>query len=269
MKKFLKNEKFTIISFSILMIWGVFALLSCKNDNLLSDDPLILYFHLFADKNLYYLEILAPIFIFVPAIYQFHKEISTGFIKNSLTRIEYKKYLIKHYILALKKVWILPAFCILMLLFCCIYLKNFNFGSGVEYYGYLTGSPDPKYATCLLEFILVYIINLAFHSILYVNIGMLYCKKYSNFLVNLILSYLTFIALDIFMEVFVGNLLLAKILNIHNITDSLNLFNFWTYYNVKSLPFSIIYSVALCVFSVIILIFIYKNKEGVLIESEK
>ena len=69
MKKFLKNEKFTIISFSILMIWGVFALLSCKNDNLLSDDPLILYFHLFADKNLYYLEILAPIFIFVPAIY--------------------------------------------------------------------------------------------------------------------------------------------------------------------------------------------------------
>ncbi len=269
MKKFLKKEKFTIISFFVLMVWGISALISCKGDMLVSDDPLILYYHLFADKNLYYLEILAPIFIFVPAIYQFHKEISTGFIKNSLTRMEYKKYLIKHYINAIKKVWILPVFCLLMLLFCCIYLKSFNFGSGIEFYGYLTGSPDPKYATYLFGFMSVYVINLALQSILYVNLGLLYCKKYSNFLINLILSYLSFIALDIIVEVFVGNLLLARILNIHNITDSLNLFNFWTYYNVISLPFSIIYSLILVVLSFLTLIFIYKNKEGVLIESEK
>lgn len=266
MKSFFKKNKLTIISFFILILWGVITLLSCIRD---TTDPLILYFHMFADKNLYYLEILAPLFVIVPGIYQFHKELNTGFIKNCLTRTKYKKYLISHYFNALKKIWILPLFYVLMILFCCIYLKSFNFGSGAEYYGYYTGSPDLKYASCIFSFMLTYFINLILQSILYLNVGLIYCKKYSNFLISLILSYLTFIILDIFLEVFIGNLLFARILNIHNITDSLNLFNFWTYHNVISLQFSIIYSLFLCILSLVMIMLIYKSEEGVIIEIEK
>lgn len=269
MNKKIKLHKLSITSFIILLIWGIMTLISCKNDSFLSNDPIILYYHLFADKNLYFLEVLAPLFIIIPAVYQFHSELNTGTIKNYLTRIGYKKYLIKSYLKAISKIWILPAFMIVMIFICCIYSKNFNIGSGKEYYGYLVGSPNPKYSSVLFSFLSVYFINLAIHSILYVNLGLLYCKKYSNFLISTILSYLSFIALDIIVEVFIGNLLLSKILNIHNVTDSLNLFNIWIYDNVVSLSFMIIYSLILVTLAFISLIFTYKNKECVIIECEK
>ena len=269
MMNFIKRKKMTIISFSLLMIWGISTLLSCKNDYIMSKDPLIMYFYLFTDKNLFYLETLAPLFVFIPCIYDLNRELSSGFIKYKLTRMNYKTFLIKNYKKALSNIWILPAFFIIMLFLCCLYMNSFSFGSGKDLYGYLSGSPSVEYIPILGTFIFVYFLNLILHSILYVNIGLLYCKKYKNYLVNIILSYITFIGLDIVAEIFIGNLLLAAILNIHNITDSLNLFNIWIYDNVVSLPFSIIYSLILAISSLIILIFIYRNKEGVIIESEK
>lgn len=269
MIKFIKKYKLTIISFLILIIWGVTQILSCKNDSFLSTDPLIMYYHLFIDKNLNFIEILGPLFVIIPSIYEFHSDLSSGFIKNKLARIKYRKYLINNYFKSISKIWILPVFAIILTIMCCIYFKNFNFGSGSEYYGYLMGTPDPKYANNILIFIIVYVINLTLHSIFYVHLGLLYCKKYSSYLVNIILSFLTYIFVDILAEIFIGNLLLAKILNIHNMTDSLNLFNVWIMHDVVSLPFCIIYSLVLVISTFIILCFLYKNKEGVIIETEK
>ncbi len=269
MGRFIKKHKLIIISLFILIIWGMTQLLSCNNDSFLSTDPLIMYYHLFIDKNLNFIEILGPLFVIIPSIYEFHSELSSGFIKNKLTRINYRKYLVNNYFKSISKFWILPVFAILLSLMCCIYFKNFNFGSGSEFYGYLMGSPDPKYANSILQFIIVYIINLALHSIFYVHLGLLYCKKYSNYLVNIILSFLTYIFIDIVAEIFIGNLLLSKILNIHNMTDSLNLFNVWILHDVVSLPFTVMYSLILVIATFIILYFLYRNEEGVIIETEK
>ncbi len=251
------------------MLWGIIVLFSCKKEYIPSNDPIIMYYHLFTDKNLFYLETLAPLFVFIPCIYSFNKELSSGFFKYKLTRMNYKSFLKKSYKKALLNAWILPTFFVIMLFLCCLYKGSFSFGSGKELYGYLSATPNEKYISILGAFIFVYFLNLILHSIFYVNIGLLYCKKYSNYLVNIILSYITFIALDVVAEIFIGNLLLARILNIHNITDSLNLFNIWIYDNVISLPFTIIYALFLIISSAMILFFIYRNKEGVIIESEK
>lgn len=276
MKQFLKKEKFTILSFTILLIWGISKIVLSTGYagyyggyEPINTNPIIMYFHLLTDMELEYIEILGPLFVFIPAIYEFHKELHTGYIKNCLTRVEYKKYMLKHYLKALSKCIILPLFVIILVFLCCIYLKSFDFNSQTDLYGKMSGTPNIFEYGSQIEFALTYLLNLLLHSILYVNLGLLFCKKFSNFLVNVILSFLSFIILEIVLEVFIGNYLLALKLNIHNITDSLNLFNVWMYDNVISLLFSIIFSLLLAALSTIMVIFIYKNKEGVLIESEK
>lgn len=268
MKQFIKKNKITILSIIILIVWSVYEIINCYNEGLISNDPLILYYHIVKDLSLSFIQILAPLFVFIPAIWNFHNELSSGYIKNSLTRIEYKKYLIKNYFNALLKTLILPCFVIFLFLMCCLLTKGFDFGSGKEMYGWIA-SPEQRFLNNLPIFMMVYIINILFHSILYVNLGFLYCKKYSNILVNILLSYLSFIILDIFMEIFLGNLILAKLLNIHNMSYSLNLFNIWIYDKVISFQFTIIYSVTLVIISTILIYFKYKNKEDVIIEIEK
>lgn len=268
MKRKLKKYKYIIISFSILLFWLFIEGVECHKEGLMSKDPLIMFYHLLQDMNLSYLQILAPLFIMVPATYHFHRELHTGTIKNYLTRIKYNEYIKNKYREALTNIWLLPIFSFVILITCCLLTKSISFGSGYELYDWIS-SPDSKYINNLPLFMITYPIVLLIHSILYVNISLIYCKKNSNFLVTIILSYLTFIALDIFMETFIGNFLLARILNIHDITDSLNLFNIWIYDNVISLPFMIIYSCLLVISSLFIVFIKYKDKEGVIIESEK
>lgn len=267
MKKILKKNKFLLISFTILLLWGGFEVVRVYQRNLGYTDPLLYFYCLFND-SLYYIQLLAPLFVMVPAVLQFHKELSSGYIKNVVTRVEYKKYMKSKYLEALKSSLILPAFVIIMFLCCCVLAKGFAIGSGAEYYG-LTKSPDPKYLICLPQFMFTYVFVLFLHSIVYANLGLLFCKKNSNVLVTIVLGYLSFIVLDIFMEVLVGNILLSILLNLRNLTDSLNLFNIWIYDNVKSLWIVIGYSLVFVISTILLFIKTYKNKESVLIEVEK
>lgn len=266
---FIKKNKITIISILIMLIWGIYEIFNCYKEGIICNDPIIIYFHLTNNLSLFYFQLLAPLFIFIPAIWNFHNELNSGYIKNCLTRINYKKYLKKHYLKALSKSLILPLFVIFLFLASCLLTGGFDFGSGGELYDLILSLPDSKFISNVSLFMLTYLINMLLHSILYVNLGLLYCRKYSNILVNIILSYLSFIILAIIMEVFVGNLLLSVVLNIKNVTDSLNLFNIWVYSNTISLSFAIIYSFCLVLISTIIVYLIYKNKEGVIIEIEK
>ena len=267
MKRFFNKNKISFISFSILMIWLFIESCKCYKEGAISDDPLIMFYHLLKDMNLSFVQILAPVFVIVPSIYMIHKELHTGTIKMFLTRISYKKYMLIKYLEVIKKIWILPMFVCTILVISCLLTKSVSFGSGFELYGWIS-SPNIKDLNELPFYMVTYLIVILLHSILYANVGLLCTKKNSNFLVTIILSYIMFIALDIFMEVLIGNLFLAKILNIHNITDSLNLFNIWVYDNVISLPFMIFYSLFLVIVSCLVVLIRYRNKEGVIIESE-
>lgn len=258
----------TILVILLLFLWGIFEIINCYKEGLVSNDPIILYYHIIQDLSLYYLQILMPLFIVIPAIWIFHKELHSGYIKYCLTRENYRTYLKKNYIKALLNAFILPFIVVVLVLLCCMITKGFAFGSGKELYGWIA-SPDVQYLSNLPLFMVTYILVMFLHGIFYVNLGLMCCKKNSNILVTIILSYLLFLIIDIILEVFVGNLLLARILGIHNIASSLSLVNIWTYEGVVSLSFIIIYSLALVIISTLVLYFIYKNKEDVLYASEK
>lgn len=273
MKKFIEKNKLLILSIIILFGWGIYEMIStCIYDPggaSFNRDPLIIYFDYF-QQSLYNLCLVVPLFVFIPAIHKFHSELSSKHIKNCLTRMTYKEYLIKNYLHCLKYALILPIFVIFLMLGSCIIAGGFNFGSGTELglYGWLSAAPDIKYLDILGEFMFTYVFNIFLHSIIYINLGLFFCKKNSNFLVNIILSYIGYIVLCIITELG-GGLLFGRILKIHGITDTLNLFNIWIYDNVISLPAITSYSALLVIITTIIVYLIYRDKEGVLIEVEK
>ena len=268
MKRFMKQNKFFLISIIILFLLFIKVVRTCIAEGTISSDPLIMYYHMFQDLELCYLQLLGPLFVMIPSIYIMHNDLYTGMINNILMRIDYKQYLKETYLKVFKISFLLPVFVIISLLFCCFMTNSLDFGSGKELYEWIS-SPDIKYIDILPIFMLTYLVVLWLHSILYINIGLIVCRKKYNFLVTVILSYIYYIILAIILESVVGNLILARILGVHNISDTLNIFNIWLYDNVTSLGLVVIYTLILILISFIVLYKGYKDKEGVIIDVEK
>lgn len=267
MKLFIKKNFLTIISILILLVWSIWCLITFHMPSE-TNDPLICFYIIICDKMLL-LMIIAPLFVIVPSIYDFHKKLHSGFIKNCLTRTSYRKYIKCLYLEALlKSVIILPTFIIILLLLCCAKTGNISFGSGINYYGYYT-SPPMQFEKNILTFMSYYLIGIILNSIFYMNLGIIFIKKNSNVFVAIILAFISFIILDIIGEGFIGGLILAKTFNIHHYQDLFNLFNVWVYDGIKNLNLCILYYIALLFITGLIVYLQYRKKEDVLIETEK
>ena len=266
MKKYIKDNRLVLISFSILVIWCLYCVIKWQSPTY-KNDPILQYYNIL-DNGMRFIEIAAPLFVIIPGIFQFHRELHSGYIKNCLTRTSYRKYIVNLYLRSLINCLILPLFTILFMLFCCIKIRSLSFGSGGDMYIFYS-SPEPEYAKIIYEFMIIYLFGIFLNSIFYINIGLFFCKKNANYLVCVVLSYISFIVLDIISEILIGGIFLARFLDIHNMQDSLNLFGIWDYIGVHNLLFCLFYYLALAVTSTVIIWFRYKDKEGVLIETEK
>ena len=92
-------------------------LLKQENDKFIKTDAKTHYFEVTYHYIINYITILAPLIVILQTISKLHCEFSSGFIKNTLTRMSYKDYLKKIYLTSLKSALILPAIIIVTLLF--------------------------------------------------------------------------------------------------------------------------------------------------------
>lgn len=266
----MKKNKLLIMSVVLLFGYIFYNVIYdlIRYDNLITSDPLLQFYHYISSTDLFYLQLIGPLFVIIPSVYYFHKSIHSGFICSCMTRISYKEYMKKHYLNALKHAFILPLAVVVLFLTCVVILQSWDVGSEANLYGYFS-SPDPVYLSHLGLFMINYMVCLFLHSIFYVNLGLVYTKKCSSFLVNVILSYLTFVAMEIISSAFIGGLFLARLLDIHYWSDTLSLFNVWIYSGVQGLLPYFLFSLFLALTSTLIVLRIYRSKEGVIIESEK
>lgn len=267
MKLFLKKNLLTILFFLILIIWSGYWVVKQSVPTEIKNDPII-YFYITISDNMLIIEMIAPFLVIIPSVNNFHKELHSGYLKNCLTRISYKKYMLLSYFKSIIKSLILPLFVIATLIMCCIKSGSINFGSGVEFYGYFS-SPPPQFAPNIVQFMIIFLIGIILNSIFYVHLGIIFSKKNANFLVSTILAFITFIGIDIIGECFVGGILLPRIFDIHYTQDIFNLFNAWCYDGISNPIFCLIYYTFLVLVSGLIIYIIYKKKEDVIIEIEK
>ncbi len=209
-----------------------------------------------------------PFILMFVGSYNFYQKYKSGYFKYEQMREKYSKCISNAIFSSWKNCMIIPIYLIITFIVCYIISGHFDIGRTIEYYNY--SFINRNLINNLPLYLFIYIINLTLLGLFCINISVSYIKKCDNFLVLLILSYLTYIIVWIITEVVIGNVILLVFPNLpQNFTMSLALSNFWVYEDIISLPFMILFAMILFLISLIVVILVYRNKEGVNIEMEK
>ncbi len=288
MKLFFKRNIAFIVVVIIFLAWGLYAAIECQtvwkqreyaydyhvqqceneykgveefqdrcqrlveNGRPMRDDTISMFFDMIGRYTLRNLQMIGPLFIIVMAIWNFHKELKSGFYKNVLTRMDYKKYVKKSWLKSLKYIFFYPVFLIYIFLLAFLISGHFDIQATLQEY---PGSLyiNPEYLEIFPIFMFVYIFNLMLHSIFWINMGFILTKKGKNILITLIASFLTYIAIFMIGEIFVGGFFLSLMLGIHNAGQYMNLANIWAYADIDNIFIVLAYGAFLAIVSTLIL----------------
>lgn len=232
-------------------------------------DTLTLFFDIFTIESLYWIQLIGCLFVITPAVWQFHKKQKNGFFKNHLLREDYKTYLKNEFKHAYMAVLLLPLLAFIGFILCYI-ISGFSFDHTptIECYGKYIPTFNSKYLSMGALFPVLYILNLIFHSIFYVHLGLISCKKNKNVFVTILIAFMFFIGTNILSEIVIGSFVFEGMLGISNASHIFNIFNIWVYSDT-SLSWMLLYGFLLAVGSFGGLLITYRDKEEVIIESEK
>lgn len=186
-------------------------------------------------------------------------------LKTTLTRQSYRKVIIKLFAKAYKSALLLPILTIVAFIICFISTGNFDFNNAIEgnFVSWSKGSIQSPFL-----FMFVYTFKIFIISIIYINISLIICKKNHNFVTATILSYLCFIAIEIFLEL-IGNTLIFTVILNSGFGIVLNILAIFSLFDYYGLAYSILIPLIFFVITSVIVCFEYKNKEKMLIECEK
>lgn len=203
--------------------------------------------------------------ITIPFVYAICNAYKNGVLTNLLTRKSYKGALITLFFDSAKTVFILPVIAIIAFIVCYLYTGNFDFNNALNG-GFVSWSAQTMQSPVVFMF--VYIFRVLCLSIGYLNIAFCVCKKQHNFFVASIVSYLIFIAIELFLELFCNVILLQGVFGT-DIGVVLNIISVFSLFDYYGLIYSLLipFIVVLLTFGVVVNT--YWNKESLLIECEK
>lgn len=300
MKNKIKENYIFIISFIILLILlctSIFLILkdqrlldekvmnikkNCLTENFVDEETIKMCNRILTENNKNYdfysifseiivmkfsgwLSFSISLFVVIPSLLHVCKNFKNRIILNESTRCNYHDYLKRLFKTAYKSIWIIPIIIFVAIIFSLIYTGSFDASYSIS-----------KSATFWNEstlnnpllFILLYILNIIVHSILYVNIGLCVARKNHNYFVAIILSFLLFIAIEAFLEIAINGILLFSILNTE-IGMIFNIMNMFTFNETYGIITPIIVPFVITVLSFIMIYFMYRDKEKLIIDCEK
>lgn len=216
------------------------------------------------------------VFITVPGLYQFYKELHSGYIKNILIRKKYSTYMKEKIVEGVKKtVFITPivfAFCFFITFTLCDGIVDINYTFSHALPG--TVLPEVKYLSHPYLFCITFIFNFVLLTCTCLNIGFICIKKSKNFALSTLLSLLVYFLLNIVCNVGIGTIFFRNLLKIRGVDYYISPSNLVSY-NAPSnatswgMLYMIFSMLCLMILSLIIFYFSYKDKEKVMIEIEK
>ncbi len=205
------------------------------------------------------------LFIIMPSILYICSYFKNKTIINDLTRINYKKVKTKIFKKAYKSILILPIIILFAYIICYLYTKNFDstyaiINSSTGWSEYTLNHP--------LLFLTMYLLNVIIHSVLYINISLCVVRKYHNYFVAVILSFLVFIGIEAFLEIFLNGIIFTTIFN-SDFGIIFNIMNMISFNESCGIIISISVPFIITIISFLILNVLYKNKEKLITDCEK
>ena len=204
------------------------------------------------------------LFVIIPSLYNTSKYLKNKIILEDASRMDYKKIKRKIIFESYKSVFILPLIIIISFLIC--YAISGNFDSTYAIKNSTTVWSKVTLSHSIL-FMLSYLINFIFHCILYINISLIIFRKYHNYFVSVILSFLLYIGIEAILEIGLNGILFTSILK-SGAGIIFNIMNYITFNDgVGVLPILLISS-TFAIGSSVVVYFKYKDKEKLIIDCE-
>lgn len=214
-------------------------------------------------------ETFTPLLIIVITTYWFHQNLNSGNFKNQLMRMDYSTFLKKNYKRIIKIALILPCFLVFL------YILAYSISSGfVMDESLITGQNNVFSINIMFRhniplYLLFLLINIFLNSIFYSNLALFTARKFKNIIISIVSAYLLFLALSFLSEVVIARII-WELFHI-SMYNSLSMLNFYAYDGryLVGMWFMFLFALFLALSSSFINYCYYKNKERVIIDSEK
>lgn len=205
------------------------------------------------------------LFISIPALLYISYYFKNRIILTELTRRNYREIKKDLFLHSYYSSLIIPIVAIIGILICFLYVRTFD-------YSYAVYNSSSLWTVNTMKnfflFIFLYVLNIFIHSILYINISLCVVRKYHNYFIALILSYIVFIATESVLEIGFYGIIFTSLLK----TDFgyiFNIMNFFRFNDFHNVIFPIIIPFILMVISFIVLHMVYRDEEKFLYDIEK
>ncbi len=197
----------------------------------------------------------------IPSIWIMTRYLKNNVICNEVTRANFKKIKKRLFTKAYLSTLILPLIMGISFVICYLYTGNFAYERSL---GNSVIWQESTMANGYL-FIFLYLLNILIHTTLYVNIGMSTVRKYYNFFVALIVTFLKIVAIEVFLEICLGGILFKSLLKsdmgiIFNIVNTLAFEDAYGILPMMSVPLAIMLITSFIVYQK------YKAKEQLIID---
>lgn len=205
------------------------------------------------------------LFIIMPSLLYISSYFKNKTIINDLTRMNYKQIKIKIFKKSYQSALILPIVITVAFIICFLFTKTFDPTYAVK--SASTGWSEYTLNHPIL-FLIMYLLNIIIHSILYINISLCVVRKYHNYFVAVILSFLTFIGIEAFLEIVLNGIIFTTILK-SNYGIIFNIMNMISFNESCGIIISMLVPFIIAIISFLILNVLYKEKEKLIIDCEK
>jgi len=191
-------------------------------------------------------------------------------IRNTLTRMDYKKYMKKRLLKTYKYTFIFPL--LILIFYIAAFLLSGHFDPSYILDG-LKESPVVTFEPVYLKMgplLIIYLIVLTeLYACFFANLGTICSFKSKNIFITVISGFLLFLGINILIEFSV--LSVAKMFNLANIPLwKYNFINIFILDSKSGTPlYNLLKPLVLFITSLIVILVIYKNKEKTIIEWEK
>lgn len=204
------------------------------------------------------------LFVVMPSLYGISKYLKNKIILYDVTRMKYEKIKNKLLIEAYKSALIIPLIILIGFVICYLISGNLD-----PTYSIKNSSSVWSESTLKNPFIFMplYLINTFFHCIIYVNISLLIVRKYHNYFVAIILSFLSYIGIEAILEIGVNGILFTTILK-SSAGIIFNIMNFITFNDGCGIIPVLSVSGTILIISSILVWSKYTNKEKLIIDCE-
>ncbi len=207
---------------------------------------------------------IAPLCIVYLGIESFHEKITSSFMKFELTRMEYKKKMLKELLMAYIKGFII--FVLISVIFLIVGVFLFPSDMVVQSYDYLNFFPIEGFNNPWL-YVFKYHLLIVLFSMLLVNIGIIITYFIRDIILITIASFIGFNAINFV----IGNIIVfsAQLIGNEHYLDYAYNFNVYEGYVVQGTIGQAFFDIGiLYIVTTIILIFLYKNKEKVVMHFD-